>query len=529
MMLGFGWDCVDPLTPGVVPVQPRRAATAALVARMTVPPVSARVDAIDRLVAALVDGGVWAKLDVLVVLAAHHAQAALLNWKGGGYDAGLIGAPVFVPDRGYFTDGSDDAIDWGWAPAKGVAFQQNAGMYGAWFRKGDRNTTSAIGTQMGSGCTLNPRGSGDVMAGRINSSAVSSAGAVATGYGLTIIDRSGVNAVQIFRDGTATGAVSTAASAARSAAAMASGKANGAFADGQFCAHVAGGSLSAAEHRLLADALAGYMAAIGVVPLVQASRTLTMAGAWTLPDGDHPVAKGRGMAATGLARDPIDGCWWVGNGLASPQPFAGVTRLSPDMATVLGAYDVAGWGLGDSYNGSVQGVTFDTSDATLWAVLKATSAGGAYLLHIARDGTLIGAPIALPPSTNGIAHDAVQDQLAILFDASPGIVRWFSKAGADLSATRQVLTLPSGYADHLTFDPATGDLLASWGDNGAPGMVGRYVRGDYGGWTLAGVDTLTGTDAIEGLVAFDGNYYVANDAATHPGMPVANRVLRYVM
>lgn len=521
-MFGFGWEGASALTVT------RRAATAALVARMTLPPDVARIGAIDRLVATLSDSGIWTKLDVLVVLAAHHPQAALLNWKGAAYDATTIGTPVFVADRGFFTDGSDDAIDWGWAPASGVAYAQNSGMFGAWFRKGDRNGVSPVGTQTGTGCALNPRSSADALAGRINSTAVSAGGTVTTGYGLSIIDRAGAAAVQLYRDGTAVGAVSTATSSARPSVPMGSGKAGGVFADGQYCAHVAGASLSPGEHRALADALSVYMTAVGVAPLTAITRVLAMTGATQLPDGNHPVGSGRGMSATGLARDPLDGCWWVGNGIGTPQSYAGVTQLSPDLTTVLGAFDVASWGLGSSYNGSVQGVAFDTSDASLWAVLKATSGGGAFLLHIARTGALIGAPASLAqPTANGIAYDADRDLLAILHDGSPGTVRWFSKSGTDLSAANQVLTLPSNLADHVAFDPISGDLLASWGDNGSAGVIGRFSRASYGGWTLVGVDTLTGADAIEGIAVHDGSVYVVNDAATHPGSPVANRILRY--
>lgn len=524
-MFGFGWESGGVIPPLAVP---RRPVTDALVARMAAAPSAPRVAMIDQLVGTLTDAGIWAKLDVLVVLAAHDSQAALLNWKGAAYGATLVGGPVFVADRGVFTDGSDDLIDWGWSPASGIAFTQNAAMFGAWFRKGDRNAASPVGTQTGASCTLNPRSSSDALAGRINSSTISSGGTMATGYGLTILDRSAASAVQCYRDGNAVGTVSTATSGARSSVAMGSGKAGGAFADGQFCAHLAGASLSAAEHRILADALAAYMAAIGVAPLAQASRTLTMATAWQLPDGDHPVGTGKGMGATGLARDPIDGCWWVANGIATAQPYAGLTRLSADMTTILSAYDVSGWGLGSSYNGSMQGVAFDTSDATLWAVLKATAGGGTYLLHIARTGTLLGAPMALPVTANGVAYDPWRDALAVLLDTAPATVRWFSKAAIDLSATSQILTLPSSFGDHLAFDLSTGDLLVSWGDNGAAGMIGRYGRSSYGGWALVGVDTLAGADAIEGIVSIDGSYYVVNDGATHPGTPVANRVIRYV-
>lgn len=121
-------------------------------------------------------------------------------------------------------------------------------------------------------------------------------------------------------------------------------------------------------------------------------------------------------------------------------------------------------------------------------------AGSAVLLHIARNGALIALPQA---NTNGTAYDPATDRLAILYDTAPGTVRWFGRAGKDLSATDQVLTLPSNFADHVCFDPVTGELLVTWGDNGGGGAIGSYDTRSYGGWALVGVDTLTGADAIE--------------------------------
>lgn len=117
-MFGFEWEC-DGLLASSTPTPSRQAATDALVARMDVPPDAARVAAIDQVIATLGNAGIWGKLDLLLVLAAHHPQAALLNWKGASYSATTMGAPVFVADRGFFTDGSDDAIDWAWSPANG--------------------------------------------------------------------------------------------------------------------------------------------------------------------------------------------------------------------------------------------------------------------------------------------------------------------------------------------------------------------------------------------------------------------------
>lgn len=72
----------------------------ALFARMTSAPDETRKGHIDTLILALKAAGVWSKMDVLYVLAAHDAQAACLDWKGT-YDATENGTPTFTADRGY--------------------------------------------------------------------------------------------------------------------------------------------------------------------------------------------------------------------------------------------------------------------------------------------------------------------------------------------------------------------------------------------------------------------------------------------
>ena len=76
--------------------------TAAIIAAMTVKPNAARTTAIDNLVYALKNGGVWAKLDVLYVLAAHHEQAGRINWKNPGtFDLTAGNSPSFTTDTGF--------------------------------------------------------------------------------------------------------------------------------------------------------------------------------------------------------------------------------------------------------------------------------------------------------------------------------------------------------------------------------------------------------------------------------------------
>ncbi|MFG1464231.1 hypothetical protein V5F77_15175 [Xanthobacter sp. DSM 24535] len=65
--------------------RPLAVETAALLARMSVPPAAARKAQLDGLVQTLLAAGIWTKLDAFYILAAHDAQAARLNlvpWTG---------------------------------------------------------------------------------------------------------------------------------------------------------------------------------------------------------------------------------------------------------------------------------------------------------------------------------------------------------------------------------------------------------------------------------------------------------------
>jgi hypothetical protein len=110
MMFGFALD--HRCDGGAFAAVARLSEMGILLARMAIPPGLARADAIDRLISDLIAAGVWKRLDTLLVLAAHEAQVALLNWKGADFPASVGGgAPVFVPDRNFFCDGFDDWID----------------------------------------------------------------------------------------------------------------------------------------------------------------------------------------------------------------------------------------------------------------------------------------------------------------------------------------------------------------------------------------------------------------------------------
>lgn len=101
----------------------------ALVGRFTADPGATRRGQIDTLIGALKTAGVWSKIDVLQVYAAHDAQASLLNWKSASYTASSPAMPTFTADRGYAGNGATMYLDAGLANnATGVNWQAASGL-----------------------------------------------------------------------------------------------------------------------------------------------------------------------------------------------------------------------------------------------------------------------------------------------------------------------------------------------------------------------------------------------------------------
>lgn len=527
-MLGFAMEIAG-ARPRGRPDPVLRSQTRSLIARMAPAPSPTRAVQIDRLVGSLVDADIWNRLDTLLLFAAHSAQAALLNWTGQRDGAVGGGAPVFVPDRGYWCDGFDDWIDSGLTPATARLFQRNAAMVAAWTRKDARNPASPIGTVTGTSVSLNPRSSTNNSAGRLNGSALVGGGAVDTGYGFTAVDRNSSTRLRQFINGRLAGINTAAASATPSSATIGLGLANDLYAEGQFCAFVAGETLSDSQHPLLATAIATYLRDVGVTALpAVASRTLALASAFALPDGSAPIASGGGMALTGIARD-LSGRWYLANGRAVRHALL-FTRMTSDLSAIDREFDLTALGLSSDYAGSVQGISCDPTTGRLWLLLKSAGANGDrnYLLVFdPATGALVGTPIQVQSGDNGLAYDPARDGFWIVRDQKELVL--YDRQGRPRSGA---IELPADcdhvfVVDRAVGDYAVGDILVSFGGNGSTGSILRLRTGDYGGPNQVAIDILTGADAIEGVHVADDILWIANDAATHPGTPPRNRILTY--
>lgn len=239
-------------------------ATNALLARMTTQPDATRAGLIDTLIVALKTGGIWDKLDVLHILAAHTSQAALLNWKGATFDASVVLTPTFTTDRGYVTNGTDNAVAWGINQNGGTQFVQNSAYFGVWSGTVASTTASPFGTSTTGNITLHPRNAANSTTARLNGTTRSDGPTTTTsGAGLTAANRLDASTIQLRKNGVQIGTNFTNASAALAATPLRSGHNNSTFVAIDVRAHVLGAQLSSTEDLALYNALNAYMTAVG--------------------------------------------------------------------------------------------------------------------------------------------------------------------------------------------------------------------------------------------------------------------------
>lgn len=247
------------------------AETTALVARMTTPPTTLRRSQINTLIAALKSNGVWSKLDVLVILAAADAQAALLNWKADANNPTAVSAPSFTADRGYTGNNTSAYLNSNFNPAvHGVGYTLNSAHVSAWSRtaaadpnggtlvggrdNGSDHNTYLHGNTQGSYIYNVNHGSGVV-------------GAATDGSGHLIANRTASAASQGYRNGSLVGTSSVVANASPSVnlyvLAWNSIGVASEFANAQVAAYSAGAGLTATEATNFYSAMNAYMVAVG--------------------------------------------------------------------------------------------------------------------------------------------------------------------------------------------------------------------------------------------------------------------------
>lgn len=100
---------------------------------MAVQPTAARKVILNAFITTLKGAGIWQKLDLLYVLAAHDAQAARLNWIAPQANALVAtNSPVFTVDQGYAGDAVAARLELAsWTPGQQT---QNSAVLGIYVR-----------------------------------------------------------------------------------------------------------------------------------------------------------------------------------------------------------------------------------------------------------------------------------------------------------------------------------------------------------------------------------------------------------
>lgn len=123
-------------------------ASLAFFAAMTAPPSENRKEVINSLIVGLKAASLWTKLDWLLLLASHNAQASLINAKNPAKSASGVSSPTFTVDRGYTGNGSSSYVTTGEVlNFAGNVFALDSGFLYAYVNQDNINATQfAIGT-----------------------------------------------------------------------------------------------------------------------------------------------------------------------------------------------------------------------------------------------------------------------------------------------------------------------------------------------------------------------------------------------
>lgn len=241
------------------------AETEAFLAAMSVAPDDTRKEAYDAFVVAMKAAGLWAKADVISLLAAHDAQAARLNLKNPGTGAGqvwsAVNSPTFTTDRGFAGDGATSYLDLGIGFASLSNYTLNDCCALIWSLTDSAGAVRDFGSASSVNAFIEGRSAGGNLNIRANQASANAA-ATPNSLGFFGYDRSGASALKAFKNGTAL-ATHTTASSSLGTGNITIGRGNVTYSARQIAAAFIGAHLTDAEHSALYNAYAAWMSAVG--------------------------------------------------------------------------------------------------------------------------------------------------------------------------------------------------------------------------------------------------------------------------
>ena len=242
----------------------------ALFARFTTDPGATRKNHINTLINALKTAGVWTKLDVLYVLAAHDSQAALLNWVSSSYNLTLTNTPTFTTDQGYTGNGTNAALGSTFNPGSsaGRLYSRYSGHLGVYCR----STAFTTGYEIGVSASVNfllSAGRSDfsnAMRGGVNDAWSNSTSSPANTKGHSCISRVSDTGVTYYKDGSVLSTVAIVTNGVPSASGTFTIlRAATFYSPKQVSIAHMGGGLSDAEAAAMSAAFSTYLTAVGAI------------------------------------------------------------------------------------------------------------------------------------------------------------------------------------------------------------------------------------------------------------------------
>ncbi len=233
--------------------------TRALIAAMTTPPTAARAALIDQLMVALVNSGIFAKLDLFYMLCAADSQAARLNWIFPGTNTATAqNSPTFTADHGYTGDGIAAYLDSGLAGNAAAFYKQaSATIFVVSLTDGQSNLGDAGANAQSNTGNLGCRDTSNRVIGRIGNTA-NVTGPNTNGIGVFAVSKLGT--VQtVYANGSEAGSADGAATETPILTGTLSLLRSGGLSSRQEAAGGFGANLSAAQHAALNAAVRQYI------------------------------------------------------------------------------------------------------------------------------------------------------------------------------------------------------------------------------------------------------------------------------
>lgn len=240
-------------------------ATLTLLAAMTSPPSAVRKALINSTIRSLQAAGIWQLLDAFYMLAAHDAQAALLNWKDPSkYLLAAVNSPTFTVDRGYDYDGTTQNLQTSdltsWAGLTFVQDSQHAWVFPNENVIGLANANDIAIVGASQPFAIAGRNSGDNFSAR-GASATPDTVANTNAIGFFLQNRN--NSADFIMRQNATETTKTRASSGVPTANFGVAITSGTRSDRRVAGCGFGGALSAAQRASLQSIVTNYMTAVG--------------------------------------------------------------------------------------------------------------------------------------------------------------------------------------------------------------------------------------------------------------------------